>query len=111
MSPSSDAICIVFRVCATVFFLLIFVDFRANARKSTKISEKKELLHPFSRESAKISDKVGRAHLVYRSGAATALRDMFSDINIGYKDIQRQTKEGLTDFCGTYVKKHENRIE
>ena len=29
------------RVCATFFFSLIFVDFRANARKSTKNCEKK----------------------------------------------------------------------
>ena len=60
------------RVCpATVWAMLVFVDFRAFARKSTKVCEKRH--DCINCEFAKINAKVsGGTHPDERSRAATA---------------------------------------
>ena len=63
--------CPLVRICATDFFSLNLVDFRAVARNLTKICKKKACLHPFLRECAKISENVSRAHPEERSRDAT----------------------------------------
>ena len=63
--------CPLVRICATDFFSLNLINFRAFARKLTKICEKKARLHKLSRECEKISENVSRAHPDERSRDAT----------------------------------------